>query len=56
MFYDGKGKLYYTLFGQSGLFCAGFSPDSGVVHNRRATAATLADAGGASSTAASSTT
>ena len=47
MFYDGKGKLYYTLFGQSGLYARAFSPDSGVVHNRRATTATLADAGGA---------
>ncbi len=47
LFYDGKGKLFYTLFGQSGLYSRSFSPDSGVVHNRRATTATLADAGGA---------
>jgi PKD repeat protein len=47
LFYDGKGKLFYTLFGQSGLYSRAFSPDSGVVHNHRATTATLADAGGA---------
>jgi hypothetical protein len=47
LFYDGKGRLYYTLFGQSDLYSRLFSPDSGIVHNRRAATATLADAGGA---------
>jgi hypothetical protein len=47
LFYDGNGRLYYTLFGQSGLYSRPFSPDSGIVHNHRATTATLADAGGA---------
>jgi PKD repeat protein len=35
MFYDGSGKLYYTLFGDSRLFWRGFSPDSGIIHNQR---------------------
>ena len=32
MFYDGKGRLYYTLSGSSGLFYRHFSPDSGIIH------------------------
>ena len=47
MFYDGKGRLYYTLSGQNDLFSRQFSPDGGSVHNRRATTAALPDAGGA---------
>jgi PKD repeat protein len=35
MFYDGAGKLYYTLFGDTRLFWRGFSPDSGIIHNQR---------------------
>jgi PKD repeat protein len=39
LFFDGKGTLYYTVSGQSSLFARAFSPDSGVVHNTRATVA-----------------
>lgn len=35
MFYDGTGRLYYTLTGSSGLFYRAFSPDSGIVHPQR---------------------
>lgn len=35
MFYDGAGRLYYTLFGDSGIFWRGFSPDSGIIDNGR---------------------
>jgi PKD repeat protein len=48
MFYDGKGNLYYTMFGNSTLFSRAFSPDSGIVHNRRtANPAQLPDITGA---------
>jgi PKD repeat protein len=47
LFFDGTGRLYYTLSGQTGLYSRQFSPDSGIVHNLRQTAGTLADAGGA---------
>jgi hypothetical protein len=39
LFYDGKGNLYYTLYGGTALYSRAFSPDSGIVHNHRATAA-----------------
>ena len=39
MFFDGKGKLYYTLFGDTALYSRAFSPDSGIIHNRRTTEA-----------------
>ncbi len=35
MFYDGEGRLYYTLTTSSGLFYRAFSPDSGIVHPQR---------------------
>jgi len=35
MFYDGAGRLYYTLSGSSGLFYRAFSPDSGIIHPQR---------------------
>ncbi len=38
LFYDGKGRIYYTLNGFSSLFSRAFSPDSGVIHNTRVTA------------------
>jgi PKD repeat protein len=48
MFYDGRGRLYYTLFGQSALYSRAFSPDSGIVHNLpQTTGATLPDVTGA---------
>ena len=48
MFYDGKGRLYYTMSTLTGLFWRAFSPDSGAVHNIRQTAVgTVPDAGGA---------
>jgi len=36
MFYDGTGRLFYTLAGSSALYSRAFSPDSGVVHPVRA--------------------
>ena len=49
MSYDGKGRLYYTLYGQSGLYSRAFSPDSGVVHHdrRQVPGAVLPDVTGA---------
>ena len=48
MFYDGAGRLYYTMSLSSSLFWRAFSPDSGIVHNIRQTAiGSLPDAGGA---------
>ena len=43
LFYDGNGRLYYTLAGtlNRGLYWRQFSPDSGIVHNTRQTAASL---------------
>jgi PKD repeat protein len=38
MFYDGNGRLYYTLSGSSSVFWRAFSPDSGTIHNTRQTA------------------
>lgn len=37
MFYS-KGRMYYTLFGQSGLFSRFFTPESGIVGSQRFTA------------------
>jgi PKD repeat protein len=48
MFYDGNGRLYYTVSTSSSLFWRAFSPDSGIVHNTRRTAGgSIGDAGGA---------
>ncbi|HEU0102625.1 MAG TPA: malectin domain-containing carbohydrate-binding protein [Mycobacteriales bacterium] len=47
MFYDGKGRLYYTLYRQSTLFYRDFSPDSGVLGSLRQSAGTLPDITGA---------
>ena len=48
MFYDGNGRLYYTMSLSSSLYWRAFSPDSGAVHNIRNTAVgSLPDAGGA---------
>ncbi len=35
MFYDGTGRMYYTLYKQTGLYYRAFNPDSGVVHHDR---------------------
>ena len=37
MWFDGRGRLYYTLFKQSGLHYRGFTPDSGVISHARRT-------------------
>ncbi|HEU0103394.1 MAG TPA: hypothetical protein VFR07_13840 [Mycobacteriales bacterium] len=38
MFFDGTGRLYYTVAGRTGLFSRAFSPDSGVMQNKEVAA------------------
>lgn len=48
MAYDGTSRLYYTLYGQTGLYYRDFSPDSGIVgYDRHTVAATMPDVTGA---------